>query len=322
MNTFDDTDVPDATCISDLIELARCRTRIKNIDEEVLGRLLPELEHLERMVGMTTLKDTVFHQIIYYLQGMHHRGNDEYLHTVITGPPGCGKTSVARILGQIYKTLGVLSEDASFTVAKREDLIAPYLGQTAIKTRLLLESSLKGVLFIDEAYSLGPGGKEKDSFSKEAIDTLTAFLSDHKKDFCCIIAGYEREIGECFFEVNRGLERRFPWVHRIQPYSCNELAQIMVKMIKDMEWDITMKIDDLTDFIKKHPTLFPNFAGDVETFLSKCKMAHALRVFSLDERHRCILTKEDFAKAVKIAGANSLLKQDELMDQSLLSLYT
>ena len=86
------------------------------------------------------------------------------------------------------------TKDGIFKIAKREDFVGEYLGQTAIKTKKLLKSCLGGVLFIDEAYALGPGQKDRDSFSKEAIDTLNAFLSENKDNFCCIIAGYENDI--------------------------------------------------------------------------------------------------------------------------------
>ena len=245
------------------------------------GELLPELIQLNEMIGMGGLKSTIFYQIVYYLQNMHKKGENEYLHAVITGPPGCGKTSVAAILGRIYKSMGILSDEGSFTMAKREDFIAPYLGQTAIKTRVLLESCIGGILFIDEAYSLGSGQKDRDSFSKEAIDTLNAFLSEHKDDFCCIIAGYEEDISKCFFQVNKGLERRFQWVHRIEPYSDEEMAKIMMKMLRDIKWSTSLEVPALAKFIGTRRQLFKNFAGDIETFLSKCKMAHARRVFSL-----------------------------------------
>ena len=255
---------------------------------------------------MEGLKTTMFYQIIYYLQNMHKKGQNEYLHTVITGPPGTGKTSVAEIIGNIYKNMGVLSSKGSFTLAKREDFIAPYLGQTAIKTRVLLESCVGGVLFIDEAYALGPGQKDKDSFSKEAIDTLNAFLSEHKNDFCCIIAGYEEDIEKCFFRVNKGLERRFQWVHRIDKYSDLELAKIMFKMINEVDWKINVNLSDLSEFIKKNNSCFKNFGGDIETFLSKCKMAHAQRVFSLEDRHRFIITQEDLDKAIELTLKNNM----------------
>ena len=202
--------------------------------------------------------------------------------------------------------MGILSSKGSFTLAKREDFIAPYLGQTAIKTRVLLESCVGGILFIDEAYALGPGQKDKDSFSKEAIDTLNAFLSEHKNDFCCIIAGYEEDIEKCFFRINKGLERRFQWVHRIDNYSDEELAKIMLQMIEDVDWQINVNLTDLATFINKNKKCFKNFGGDIETFLSKCKMAHAQRVFSLEDRHRFIITYEDLEKAIILTTKNHM----------------
>ncbi len=297
---------PEVDDIPSLIEIAQRRVRYLNLDAETLWKILPELIRLNDMIGMKELKTTLFYQIVYYLQNMHKKGNNEYLHAVITGPPGTGKTSVAQIIGNIYKKMGILSSQAKFTLAKREDFIAPYLGQTAIKTRMLLEQCVGGVLFIDEAYALGPGQKDKDSFSKEAIDTLNAFLSEHKNDFCCIIAGYEEDIERCFFRINQGLARRFQWVHRITEYDSNELALIMEKMIEEIKWEINMSTEELAEFIKENKKYFKNFGGDIETFLSKCKMAHARRVFSLDERHRFVLLAEDLQQAKALLEQNQL----------------
>jgi hypothetical protein len=142
--------------------------------------------------------------------------------------------------------------------------------------------------------------------SKEAIDTLNVFLSEHKDNFCCIIAGYEKDIEKCFFMVNKGLERRFQWVHKITDYSDKELAMIMMKMIQEIKWSININLINLTEFIKKNKSCFKNFGGDIETFLSKCKMAHARRVFSLEEHHRCILTMEDLNTAKALYDKNIL----------------
>jgi len=303
---------PEVYDIPSLIEIAQRKVEYQNLDSKTLWKILPELKKLNTMIGMNELKSTLFYQIIYYLQNMHKKGENEYLHTVITGPPGTGKTSVAAIIGNIYKTMGILSTNGSFMVAKREDFIAPYLGQTAIKTRTLLDSCIGGVLFIDEAYALGPGQSDKDSFSKEAIDTLNAFLSEHKNDFCCIIAGYAEDIEKCFFRVNKGLERRFQWIHKINDYTDVELAKIMLKMINDVEWDINININNLTEFIQSNKKCFKNFAGDIETFLSKCKMAHARRVFALEAHHRFILTVEDLEKAVELTMTNHVDEEEVL----------
>ncbi len=302
---------PEVHDIPSLIEIAQRKVRYQNLDSATLWKILPELVKLNSMIGMHELKHTLFYQIIYYLQNMHKKGENDYLHTVITGPPGTGKTSVAEIIGKIYKNIGVLSNTGSFTIAKREDFIAPYLGQTAIKTRVLLDSCIGGVLFIDEAYALGPGQKDKDSFSKEAIDTLNAFLSEHKNDFCCIIAGYQEDIEKCFFRINKGLERRFQWVHKIAHYNENELAQIMKKMIKEAGWEINVSISNLAEFIKTNSINFKNYGGDIETFFSKCKMAHARRVFALEQRHRFVLTITDLQTALELTNANNLATVQE-----------
>jgi SpoVK/Ycf46/Vps4 family AAA+-type ATPase len=117
------------------------------------------------------------------------------LHTVIEGEPGTGKTELAEKIGKVYLKLGILKNDI-FKKVKRSDLIAGYLGQTAIKTARLIEECKGGVLFIDEAYSLGNAeGKDgRDSFSKECIDVLNQSLTENKNNFVCIIAGYKEDL--------------------------------------------------------------------------------------------------------------------------------
>jgi stage V sporulation protein K len=291
---------PPVHSLIDLIKVGNTSKFYRNIDTVMLWRINPFLEELEEMIGMDTLKESIFYQIIYYLQGMHtHEQNDEYLHTIILGSPGSGKTTVARIIGKIYQMLGVLSADGIFKTAYRDDFIAEYLGQTAIKTRKLLNSCIGGVLFIDEIYSMGPGSSDKDSFSKEAIDTITAFLSEHKHDFCCIAAGYEEEIKKCFFSINQGLERRFPWVHKIDIYSSSELTKILIKMIDGMKWELGVDVD-ITKLIENNKDMFKSAGGDIETFLSKTKMVHARRVFNLDKKDKFILIQKDFENGIEI----------------------
>ena len=301
---------PPVNCLKDLIKIGKNIIFYKNLDIIMLWRITPYLEELDKMIGMETLKESIFYQIIYYLKNMHIRNrNEEYLHTMIMGPPGAGKTSVARILGKIYQVMGILSLDGPFNVAYRDDFIAGYLGQTAIKTRKLLESCIGGVLFVDEVYSFGPGDNEKDSFSKEAIETITAFLSEHKNDFCFIGAGYENEIKKCFFNANKGLERRFQWIHKIDKYSEEELTEIMIKMIDEMKWSTKVEKSDIVKILKNNTDLFKNAGGDIETFLSKCKMVHARRVFNLENEHKFIISKEDMEEAVKLVKKYRILKE-------------
>jgi SpoVK/Ycf46/Vps4 family AAA+-type ATPase len=306
-------DAPEVHNLKDLIELGNSFKFYKNIDIIMLWRIAPYLQELDNMIGMDSLKESVFYQIVYYLQGMHTKNrNEEYLHTVIYGPPGCGKTTVAKIIGKIYQAMNILSTNGVFKVAYRDDFVAGYLGQTASKTKKLLQSCIGGVLFIDEVYALAPRGNDKDSFAKEAIDTITGFLSEHKNDLCCIVAGYEEEVQNCFFAMNKGLERRFPWVHRIPEYKSKELYQIFIKMVKNIGWDICFEEKFLVEILDKHKDKFKNAGGDIETFLTKCKMFHSKRVFSLGKEHKFVLSKQDVQDAIKFLEKNSKPKEESL----------
>jgi len=293
-------DAPPVSSIADLIEIGKSVKFYKNLDTIMLWRVSPYLEQLDQMIGLESLKETVFFQVIYYLQNMHARNqNEEYLHTLILGAPGHGKTEVAKIIGKIYQAMGILSRSGPFKIAHRDDFVAEYLGQTAIKTKRLLKSCIGGVLFIDEVYSLAPARSDRDSFAKEALDTLTAFLSEHKNDFCCIAAGYEEDVRNCFFGMNKGLERRFTWVHKIEKYSSANLADIFMKMVGEIKWDIAFEAKDVAEIVDMDKDLFKNAGGDIETFISKCKMMHSRRVFSLGKEHKFILTKEDLKATVE-----------------------
>jgi Holliday junction resolvasome RuvABC ATP-dependent DNA helicase subunit len=305
------TEAPPINSITDLIELGQSIKFYKNLDNVMLWRITPYLEELDQLVGMQSLKDSVFYQILYYIQGMNARNqSEEYLHTVLMGPPGTGKTTVAQIIAKIYQGMGILSKDGPFKIAHRDDFIAGYLGQTSIKTQRLLKSCLGGVLFIDEVYALGPGQEDKDSFSKEAIDALTSFLSEHTSDFCCIAAGYEKDIQKCFFAVNSGLESRFQWKHTIDPYSSEDLAEIFVRKVEAISWELAVDKIGVSNVIGKNKSLFTNAGRDVINFVSKCKIVHARRVITLDKKHKFILVQEDLENGATMMKKNVKIEED------------
>jgi SpoVK/Ycf46/Vps4 family AAA+-type ATPase len=154
------------------------------------------------------------------------------LHMVFTGNPGTGKTSVARLIGELMQGLGWLSK-GHFTEVSRTDLVVGYYGHTAVKTTEVLEKALGGVLFIDEAYMLTPGGEleadEDDTFGQEALDTILAYMENHRDDLLVIVAGYREEMLR-FLESNPGLRSRFTRFLEFPDYSETELSQIFQQM--------------------------------------------------------------------------------------------
>ena len=286
--------LPEIKTIDDLISIAETRNVYRDFNTLGLWGILPQLKELQALVGMKSLKESIFYQIIYYLQGMHERpGTEDYLHTMLYGPPGVGKTTVANIIARIYRNLGILSKNGPFKTANRQDFIAAYLGQTAIKTQKFLDSCIGGVVFIDEIYSLGPKENGKDMFTSEASDILNQFLSEHRKDCAVIGAGYEEEIEQRFFPLNRGLRRRFVWIHRIDPYEPEDLAEMAVRMTKKNNWELEVEHGEIAHIIREHKALFENCGGDIEVWLTKSRITHANRVLGKPSHHKFKLTIDD-----------------------------
>jgi hypothetical protein len=236
------------------------------------------------------------------------RVTGDFMHTVLCGPPGTGKTEVAKILGNIFSHLGILKA-GTFKKVTRSDLIAGYLGQTAIKTREIINSAIGGVLFIDEAYALG-NTEKRDSFSKECIDTLCEALSDHKHDIMVIIAGYEKELNDCFFSYNEGLTSRFTWRYNIDSYSAQDLRKIFEKIVCDNNWTF-LECDSVKDeWFKTNYDYFKYFGRDIEVFFTKTKIAHSRRIFGRlrDNEPKYCLTMKDLENGFSLFMQNSDVK--------------
>jgi hypothetical protein len=289
-----------------------------NINMKVLHDLVAPLEELNNLIGMTKVKEDIVGHLIYLLQKFDD-GNQDMLHTVISGNPGVGKTTLGKILGQIYLKMGILEND-KFIIAKRSDLIAKYLGQTAVQTQKVIDSAKGGVLFIDEAYSLG-NAEGRDSFSKECLDTLNQNLSENRS-FLCIIAGYTNELDKCFFSYNPGLKRRFSYRYNIDPYTPEQLREIFLSMVDKQKWAIASPSDVPVDFFKKHINEFKHFGGDMETLFLKCRIEHAKRVFCLDPDVKKKLTAQDIKNGFEMFKLHRGIKQDTDREELYRSIYT
>lgn len=211
--------------------------------EDASGQERPEsvedaLAALDRLIGLRSVKEQV--TTITNLLRVQQRRKALGLpvpvsshHMVFVGPPGTGKTTVARLLGRIFRALGLLEHGEVREVA-REDLVGGYLGETAMKADRVVDEALGGILFVDEAYTLAPENPQ-DSFGSEAIATLVKRMEDDRGRFVLIVAGYEDEMRR-FLGSNPGLASRFPETIRFPDYAPDELERILALFVDEARY--------------------------------------------------------------------------------------
>ena len=198
------------------------------------------LAELDGYIGLEVIKEEVRSLInmvkVYKLRREHDLPTaDLSLHMVFSGNPGTGKTMMARLMSRIYHSLGILSKGQLVEV-DRSGLVAGYVGQTAIKTKKVIDKAMGGVLFIDEAYALN--GKSENDFGQEAIDTILKAMEDHRDDLVVIVAGYT-ELMEDFVHSNPGLESRFNRFMFFPDYSVEEMMGIFDMRCKGSCYTLT-----------------------------------------------------------------------------------
>lgn len=270
--------------------------RICNSDEVVedARSLTDLLEELNNLIGLKNVKSKVNDLIIYQkVQKMREKEGlnavKSTLHLSFTGNPGTGKTTVARIIGRIYKQLGLLSK-GHFIEVSRTDLIAGYQGQTALKVKNVIEKAKGGVLFIDEAYSITEN-EQSDSYGRECITELTKALEDYRNDLVVIVAGYSEPMKN-FFSSNPGLKSRFNTFIEFEDYNTKELLEILISMCKNNDYDLTEKAKiKLNDFFETElENKKENFSNGrmVRNVYDDLVMNHARRVVNIEN-----ITKED-----------------------------
>jgi SpoVK/Ycf46/Vps4 family AAA+-type ATPase len=199
------------------------------IDEELLRESIAKLH---RMMGLERVKNDIS-DLVKLVRFYKETGKDFRksfsLHAVFTGNPGTGKTTVARILAQIYKALGII-ERGNLIECDRQSLVGGYVGQTAIKTGEIIDKAMGGVLFIDEAYSLTEGGNS--DYGKEAIEIILKRMEDYRGDFIVIAAGYTENMRR-FLESNPGLKSRFDRTFHFEDFEASELHLIAVNQFSE-----------------------------------------------------------------------------------------
>lgn len=252
-------------------------------------RLDKLISDLEGLVGLGSVKTEV-HSLINLINIRQIRkkkglpSNEMSYHMVFTGNPGTGKTTVARLIADIYKELGVLSK-GGLTEVDRSGLVAGYVGQTALKVAEVVKKAMGGVLFIDEAYALAPPNSTND-FGTEAIDTLVKLMEDKRDDLVVIVAGYTEEMS-AFLHSNTGLISRFNKFIEFEDYSNEELVKIMISMAGAMEMKLSdcalmklrMRLNSMNEEARKR---FGNARG-IRNMFEKMLVGQANRLSMVDE---------------------------------------
>jgi len=277
---------------------------------KVEATILPErtldqaLDRLEEMVGLESVKEEV-NRLMSSLEVERLRREQGLViapisrHMVFTGPPGVGKTEIARALGEIYRSLNVLRK-GHLVETDRSGLVAGYIGQTAPKTLDKCREALDGILFIDEAYSLARPGND---FGQEAIDTLLKFMEDNRDRIVVIVAGYPNEM-QRFISSNPGLSSRFTKMIEFPPYAANELAAILRVMAKRQNFVLPDDLESSLGPWMKVGMRNKSWgqAREMRTLLERAREAQATRIAHAPAADVRQLTMADIEAAIRISG--------------------
>ena len=283
------------------------KTIVVEEPKEESSESLEDLQkQLDSMIGLGGVKSQV-HSLINELKidairkSKGFKVSNTSKHLVFKGNPGTGKTTIARLLSKIYKELGVL-EKGQLVEVDRSEIVAGYVGQTALKTKEKIDEAMGGILFIDEAYTLAKG---ENDFGQEAIDTLLKAMEDHRDEFIVIVAGYDEPM-ESFLQSNPGLKSRFNEYIHFDDYSEEELFLIFGLLCEQNDFRMDLEAQDtlksyLNELCNHKPDNFAN-GREMRNLFDKSKKAHSNRLASLNEisdEDLITFKKDDLLKAIE-----------------------
>lgn len=269
------------------------------------GKHEDAMERLQKLIGIQGVKEQVsrFISLAELNQRREEQGqenSDFTLHSLFLGNPGTGKTTVARIIGEVLYQKGIISQK-KFIEVSRSDLVAGYVGQTGTKTKEVLESALGGVLFIDEAYSLSQG--TGNDFGIEAVNEILKFMEDHRKDIVIILAGYTKEMGE-FMQMNSGLVSRVPHTFDFEDYTPDEIVQIGLLGLHNAGYQVDEAY--YGEVVKNNYSKTDDHSNGrwVRNFNEKLIMVMSDRVSKAEDADLNLILNEDLDKiAIRMSGS-------------------
>lgn len=265
------------------------------------------MAELNSLVGLTSVKE-LLNEVYAFAKIQKTRLKQQLiaqplvLHMIFKGNPGTGKTTVARLVGKLFKEMDILQKGHLIEV-ERADLVGEYIGHTAQKTREVIRKSIGGILFVDEAYSLARGG-EKD-FGKEAIDALVKSMEDYKENFIVILAGYREEMNK-FLQTNPGLRSRFPIHLEFPDYSVAELMEIAETMVKQRQYYFSEEANEkLLSLLRKNCLFGHEHNGNarmVRNLIERAIRKQAVRLIGKKKltREDLMLIKEEDIQEINV----------------------
>lgn len=274
----------------------RTKGNVKTTEAKDNKNLEQALEELHSLIGLEDVKEEIqtlvnFVKIQQQREKEGLKTNQISYHIVFTGNPGTGKTTVARLLAQIYRELGLI-EKGHLVETDRSGMIAEYAGQTAVKVNKVIDEALDGVLFIDEAYALV--GQNKDDYGKEAVATLIKRMEDDRKRLIVVLAGYSNEMND-FIETNPGFKSRINRYIDFKDYSAEEMLGIFKLFLKQSQYNLSQEAESVTRGIfenaySKRDKSFGN-GRFVRNVFEKCLEKQANRLAKLGNIDRKVLMK-------------------------------